>query len=135
VRVFLDTNVLVSAFTTRGLCADVLRTAMMDHQLLTGEVVLAELERILSTKFRVAPDLLAGAISLLRGYPVQPLPPGPAAVYVRDADDAMVLASALAASADVLVTGDNDLLVVSDVGTLRIISPRAFWEIRKPRPA
>ena len=46
-RVFLDTNVLVSAFATRGLCADVLRLILAEHTLVTGEVVLRELRRAL----------------------------------------------------------------------------------------
>jgi hypothetical protein len=33
VRVCLDTNVLVAAFATRGLCADVLRTVIAEHEL------------------------------------------------------------------------------------------------------
>ena len=33
VRVFLDTNVLVAAFATRGLCADVVRTVLAEHEL------------------------------------------------------------------------------------------------------
>ena len=41
-RVFLDTNVLASAFGTRGLCADVLRLIMAEHELITGEVVVEE---------------------------------------------------------------------------------------------
>tara|TARA_Y100000590_G_C15710915_1_gene1010249 strand:+ start:1307 stop:1432 length:126 start_codon:yes stop_codon:yes gene_type:complete len=39
-KVFLDTNVLVSAFATRGLCADVMRVILTEHELLIGEVVL-----------------------------------------------------------------------------------------------
>jgi len=38
VRVFLDTNVLASAFGTRGLCADVLHIILREHELITGEV-------------------------------------------------------------------------------------------------
>jgi len=52
-RVFLDTNVLVSAFATRGLCADLVRHLLVDHELLTGEVNLTELRRVLKTKLRV----------------------------------------------------------------------------------
>ncbi len=37
-KVFLDTNVLVSAFTTRGLSADLFRLVVAEHELLTGEV-------------------------------------------------------------------------------------------------
>lgn len=39
-RVFLDTNVLVSAFATRGLCADLMRHVLAEHDLITGEVII-----------------------------------------------------------------------------------------------
>ena len=44
---FLDTNVLVSAFTTRGLCSDVLRTVLTEHDLIIGAAVIDELRRVL----------------------------------------------------------------------------------------
>jgi len=37
VKVFLDTNVLVSALATRGLCADLLRKVLTEHELLVGK--------------------------------------------------------------------------------------------------
>ncbi len=43
-RVFLDTNVLVAAFATRGLCEDVLLTMLSEHDLIIGTHVLAESE-------------------------------------------------------------------------------------------
>ena len=46
-RVFFDTNVLVSAFLARGLCADLLRLVLTEHTLVTSEVVLAGLESML----------------------------------------------------------------------------------------
>jgi predicted nucleic acid-binding protein len=49
-RVFLDTNVLVSAFATRGICADVLRVVLAEHTFVTGEVVLRELRRVLKAR-------------------------------------------------------------------------------------
>jgi hypothetical protein len=42
-------------------------------------------------------------------------------------------ASAVAGSADVLVTGDKDLLSLSPAAPLPILNPRAFWElVRRP---
>ena len=41
-KVCLDTNVLVAAFATRGLCADLLRTVVTKHELVIGEVILTE---------------------------------------------------------------------------------------------
>ena len=46
-KIFIDANVLVSAFTARGLCADLLEVILADHQLMTGEFVLEELECVL----------------------------------------------------------------------------------------
>jgi len=128
-RVFLDTNVLVSGFATRGLSADVVRLLMAEHELLTGEVVLEETRRVLTEKFGV-PDQKAAEIErLLRRGHVEPVPDSDPPVEVRDPDDGPVLATAIAAEAEVLVTGDNDLLDVADrVEGLRIITPRAFWE-------
>jgi uncharacterized protein len=130
VRVFLDTNVLVSAYATRGLCADVLRSVLAEHELLTGEVVLEELERVLITKLRLPQEHVRELLGSLREHPVQPRPASIGNLAVRDPDDAWVPASALEADADVLVTGDPDLLDVADgVEGIRIVNPRGFWSM------
>jgi predicted nucleic acid-binding protein len=46
-----------------------------------------------------------------------------------DPADARVLGEALAAHAEFFVTGDAVLLEVAAVATLRITSPRRFWEL------
>ena len=45
--VCFDTNVLVSAVATRGLCADIVNAALAEHQLIVGETVLMELRQVL----------------------------------------------------------------------------------------
>lgn len=126
-RVFLDTNVLVSAFTTRGLCADVLRVVLRDHTLLTGEFNLGELRRVLRTRMVAPEHVVDSAESLLRGHVVVPAPEAPASIEVRDPDDAWVLASAVAGKADILVTGDRDLLAIRSEAPLTIVTPRQWW--------
>ena len=49
----------------------------------------------------------------------------PSPVPVRDADDARILADAVAAGVQILVTGDNDLLDVAEESPIPIVSPRA----------
>jgi len=128
-RVFLDTNVLVSGFATRGLSADVVRLLLAEHELLTGEVILKETRRVLTEKFGVPTEKAEEIERLLRRHHVEPVPDAGPPVGVCDPDDEVVLASAIAAEAKILVTGDSDLLDVADpVESLRIITPRTFWE-------
>ncbi|HET6568608.1 MAG TPA: putative toxin-antitoxin system toxin component, PIN family [Rhodothermales bacterium] len=129
-RVFLDTNVLVSAFATRGLSADVVHLILTEHDLLTGEVVLTELRRILRDKLGLSERRIDEIEALLRRCHVEPVPAERPDIDIRDEDDVWVLASAIIARADVLVTGDRDLLDVSDeIQTPRILNPRGFWTL------
>jgi len=129
-KIFTDTNVLVSAFTARGLCTDLLEVILADHTLMTGEFVLTELNRVLITKLNVPEIKVSDTLKFLRKHHVESTPDEPSEVDVRDEDDRWVLESAVQAKADVLVTGDKDLLDISkDVQQLKIISPRGFWDL------
>jgi uncharacterized protein len=135
VRVFLDTNVLVSGLATRGLCTDVVRLAIEHHELVTAEVVLDELVRVLTRKLKMRQDTVDGYVALLREYDIEPRPESLPLIGVRDRADLPVLAAALSAGADVLVTGDKDLLVLApEISTIRILDPRTFWTEFRPRP-
>lgn len=134
-RVFLDTNVLVSGFATRGLCADIIRLVLAEHELIIAQVVLDELELVLKQKIRLPGEQIREVVSFLENQTVQPKPKSLSSIQVRDKDDQWVLATALAAKADVLVTGDNDLLDVAEqVRDLTIIDPRGFWDLVRKRP-
>ena len=127
-RVFLDTNVLAAAFTTRGLCADVVRYVLAAHQLIAGDVILNELHDVLTTRFKLPGSTTKDVLDLLRSHEVVATPKEPASTPIRDPDDAWVLASATKGRCDVLVTGDRDLLDIADAAPLQILSPRGFWE-------
>ncbi len=134
-RVCLDTDVLVAAFATRGLCADVLRSVLTDHELVLGEVMMNELRRVLIQKLKLPPDRVAIAEAVFNSVEILPRPDSPSAISVRDEDDRWILATAIAGHADVLVTGDEDLLVVAASAPLAIMAPRAFWELlRRGQP-
>ena len=126
-RVLLDTNVIVSAVTTRGLCADVFRAVLAAHELVTCAQVLQEVRRILSMKFGFPEQLIAEYLELIGQEAIlaesEDLPDLP----LQDRDDVEIVAAALSARAQVLVTGDHDLQSLKKVGEVRIISPRAFW--------
>ena len=133
-RVFLDTNVLISAFATRGLCTDVFRTVLAEHELITSEFVLGELERVLAERFRVPEKKVHSIIALLSRFHVEPRSEDLPHLLIRDPDNLYVLAAALDSNADVLVTGDRDLLDVKDQVGITITDPRGFWNMLKERP-
>ncbi|HKO31210.1 MAG TPA: putative toxin-antitoxin system toxin component, PIN family [Nitrospiraceae bacterium] len=127
-KIFLDTNVLVSGFATRGLCADLIRLVLAEHELVVGEVVLRELKRVLTRKIELPAETIQEIIAFLEQQTVQPTPKAVSSIPVRDEDDQWVLASALAAKVEVLVTGDKDLLdIAAKVTGLTITDPRGFW--------
>ena len=127
-KVYLDTNVLVSAFVARGLCADLLRHVLAAHEFLTGEVNLVELKRTLRDKFDATADQIVAVEGQLRDQTVVAKPTVRPPIRVRDRNDEWVLASAIAGSADMLVTGDRDLLSVAADAPLPVLSPRDAWE-------
>ena len=132
-KVLVDTNVLVSAFATRGICADLLRHLLIEHELMTGEVNLKELRRVLKSKLRVPKDTVGAIEELLRDQTIVPKPKKPLALEVRDSTDAWVLASAVHGGADPLVTGDRDLLDIASKTPVRIVNPRECWEALRQR--
>lgn len=133
-RVFLDTNVLVSAFTTRGLCADALHAVLAEHQLVLGESVLSELRRVLLRKFGASQALVDEAEAFLRREAAIASTPAELALTLSDQDDVPILGEALAVEADVFVTGDAALLRLGSKSPLPTLSPRAFWDqLRSPQ--
>jgi len=119
--------VLVAAFATRGLCADVLRAVLAEHDLVIGDVILAELRRVLATKFKLPADRIEAIETVFAPFPSVLKSAKPASSGIRDPADRWIVATAPAGNADVLVTGDRDLFDVSDSLPVRILDPRAFW--------
>ena len=126
-RVFLDSNVLVAAFATRGLCADVFRLAAAEHWLLIGEPVLAEVERILATKLGMPQAARKEVLAILRRFPLAAAAKAPIALGINDPDDEWIVACALGATAEIFVTGDKALLGLRKLQNMMIVSPRQFW--------
>lgn len=128
-RVFLDTNVLVSAFASRGLCAEVLELVLLDHDLILGQAVLRELGNALSEKVKLSIGRSAEIVEFVSSEATQVVDQAEPATVNVDAADALVLGEALASNADLFVTGDAALLRLASIGALKIVSPRQFWEV------
>ena len=128
-RVFLDTNVLVSAFASRGLCVEVLELVLLDHDLLLGQNVLRELKKALRQKVKLPVARLTEIVAFLSSEATQIIDHAEPANVKVDEPDAIVLGEALTSQAGLFVTGDAALLRRASVGALKIVSPRQFWEV------
>jgi len=129
VRVFLDTNVLVSAFASRGLCADLFELVLLEHELVLGRNVLRELSKALRGKVKLSTARMSEIVDFVSGESVQVVDKAVPAQAEVDADDAIVLGEALAGQAEIFVTGDAALLELGSIEGLLVVSPRSFWEI------
>jgi len=125
-RILLDTNVLIAAFITRGVCSDLLEHCIHRHKLVTSEFILNEFREHMIGKFQYSVSETEEAVELLRTKmevvtPVQLEHP-----VCRDPDDDVVLGTALAGNVACIITGDKDLLVLRRYGSSDIVSPAQF---------
>lgn len=132
-RVVLDTNVVVSALLFGHGRMAWLRLAWQGGGLLplASRKTVTELLRVLAyPKFRLTADereeLLADYLPWVQNVEVPDDAPRP--VICRDVFDLPFLQLALTAEADYLVTGDDDLLSLSSIGPIRIVTPARLRE-------
>jgi putative PIN family toxin of toxin-antitoxin system len=133
-RVLLDTNVIVSAVTTRGLCADVFRAVLVEHKLVICPQVLHEVRYILGKKFSLPEALISEYLELFDQDVIVSEGGDPAAIPLKDTDDARIVAAAVNAGVQVLVTGDREIQDIKRLGRMAIMSPREFWELLTAKP-
>lgn len=128
-RVFLDTNVLVSAFAARGLCAELLEIVLLEHELILGKSVLSELSRALRHKVKLPPRDCAAIVAFLADEATEIVESSRPVTAPVDDDDAIVLGDAAMGHANVFVTGDAKVLALTHHEAIQIVSPRSFWEM------
>ena len=128
-RAVVDVNVLISGvLSAKGASAEILRASRDGlFELVISERLLAELNRALSypkLRKRIPPEKAAVFANWVRDHGILAEDPArPPSVSSRDPDDDYLLALAISRRA-YLVTGDQDLLVLSD--DLPILSPAQF---------
>jgi putative PIN family toxin of toxin-antitoxin system len=131
-RVVVDTNLLVSYLIAhRPPLAEIIdvHLAHGDFTLLTAPVLLEELDRVLQyprlqryydAETRVRFVALVAALSEVVNLPSE-IPR-----ICRDPSDDWVIACAVAGGADVIVSGDRDLLDLKSVSDIPILAARNF---------
>ena len=133
-RVVLDTNVLVSGFSSpHGAPGQLLALWLGGvYELILSQPILTETARTLREPYfaqRLTPAQQAANLTLLRRQAeivtltatVQGIAPSPA--------DDLILATAVSGQAEYLVTGDRGLAAVGSYQGVEIVSPRAFLDV------
>jgi uncharacterized protein len=127
-RVVLDTNVLLAAFATRGLCEAVFQVCLEQHHIILSQHILTELRRHLTVKLKIPVRQAEQILAFLRAHTEVVEPAKVPAKACRDRNDLAVLGTAQAGKADSLVTGDIDLLDLKMFQSIPILTPRLFYD-------
>lgn len=128
-KVLLDTNVLFAAFVTHGVCAGLYEECLLQADIVLSNHILRELAEKLVSKGKFTKREAQQVVRAVR-RDAQLVSPAPLANPIcRDPDDDWVLATAAAGEVDVIVTGDEDLLVLKRFGSIPIVNPRGFLEM------
>lgn len=133
-KIVVDTNIFVSGWLWGGIPARLFRLARTRQLIIcASEAILAELEntlnkqklqgRLQSLSFTVN-GLMSGTRELVEVYPIFTIN----VPELRDANDNMILGTAIAAGADAIVTGDLDLLVLQEYEGIPIVTAREFLD-------
>ena len=124
-KVFLDTNVWLSAVLFPGLCSElIVRCAEEDIVLLSSVLVHEEALAVLARKFPQRSDTKAlfDASWQEAGCVADCAQP-------EGDNDARLVAAAARADADLFITGDARVLEWKAQGGMKIVSPREAWGI------
>lgn len=128
-RLILDTNVVLSALLWRGTpyrLLDAARQSAQSVQMYSRLPLLEELADVLGRPFCLQRMALIGITTqpLLTDYAsvVELVEPAAITPTSRDPDDDVVLATALAAGTNIIVSGDRDLLDLTEYEGIRIVT-------------
>ena len=129
IRAVLDTNTIVSGVGWGGPSGAVLDAALAGHfEIVESPTLLDELRRVLN--YPKLQEVVGDADELVKFFALAAVvvTPTETVTVSRDPDDDRLIEAALAANADVIVTGDQDLLTVERVDQIQVLTPREFNE-------
>ena len=127
-KIILDTNVILSAFLTEGLSNKLLDISVEKFETIISGWIIEEVTEILERKFHTPKTLIKDIILFLENSFELIEPIGKLPNVCRDPDDNNILQLAEFPKADIIITGDKDLLVLKSYKKCKILSPRDFME-------
>lgn len=130
-KIVLDSNVIIAAFSSRGLCASVFELCLDRYTIMISDFILSEVSRILQDQFRIPQNNVKTILTFLREFCILTSYNKFQKRICRDPFDDEILALAVGNGADYIITGDKDLLDLKEYQSTKIVSPRQFWAIAK----
>lgn len=128
-RLVVDTNALISRLLLpRSVAGRAVRKAVDEGRLLVSEPTLTELAEVLSRSKFDAYVSIEDRQTFMRllGQAAELVPIARRVRVCRDPKDDMFLEVALNGEADLVITGDRDLLVLNPFQNIPIIAPAAY---------
>jgi len=123
-----DTNVILSALISQGLSSRVLDISIDKHQLFISPWIINEVLSKLDLKMHAPKAEINRVKAFLENIFNKIIPKGNMPTICRDNDDNHILLLAQNIDADLIITGDNDLLILDKYIDTKIISSRQFME-------
>ena len=130
-KVVIDTNVLIAAFATQGLCHALVELCIDQHEIQLSPDILKEVAAALQKKLKVPPEVVKDTADYLTNHATLHKRSRLERPRSRDPSDDHILALAERSLADYIITGDEDLLILKEHKGVPIVLPRRFWEILK----
>lgn len=127
-KAVFDTNILISAFVyPGGIVREIMNLALKKQVIIcVSEQILEEYSRVLKQKFNWNDEDVSANISLLRRMAVVNKPDITIKAVRADHTDDKVIECAVAAHADVIISGDKHLLGLRKYRLIPIMNPGDF---------
>jgi putative PIN family toxin of toxin-antitoxin system len=130
-KIILDTNVIIAAFGSRGLCNAVFELCLDRFEVVLSEAILKEVLTNLNSKIKLPLSQCDLIVSYLRDNCFLSEIDDLDRSLCRDKNDIHVLGLAQRSGAEYIITGDKDLLDLVQHKNTKIVTPREFWIILK----
>jgi hypothetical protein len=128
-KIIVDTNVIIAAFASRGLCSAVFELCLDRCEVVVSEAILKEVSTNLNRKIKLPLPQCDLIVAYLRENCICSEIADLDASLCRDKNDIHVLGLAQRSGAEYIITGDQDLLELVTHKNTKIVTPREFWTL------
>ena len=128
-KIVIDSNVIIAAFATHGLCSEVLELCLAEHDIFLCDVIIYEVRKALINKLKIPHRIVKDIIDFINEQSNKVKPSELPKNVCRNPKDLVILSIAETSGADIILTGDKDLLVLRKYKRTRIVAPAEFWKL------